>query len=424
MIETALCLWHGAAMLRIEHTDTSSATLVDDPRAPSKQYADALWQSHPRISPDWWREALGHTVGKLALDWRQPAAVLASEYALAEGCNLVVASPDTWSLVAKQIASQPQPDGVISVLMMDDGDLPEKTPHYVIWSPVNLPDATARQQVLSRLETAVQQGHIEAYGIHMPAGGSLPLHTWLDEAATAAAVVWNRKKRSALRWVVVEQDLLNLSHVTHPTTLHREEAVSTLELASRLGLAVLVLPQVLPAAAEPPQAALEALVQVAQTESALNEALGGWPHAGDQPLFSVLAALGQGYTPWPTPYVWQAWRTQVWPHVQATWQALAAQRDDTLMAAYLAALEGLLPYGVALSHAAAQPVLAHVLAGLRPQVPQVWQNEPETTLILGVLTALPAVTAVAVVQVPPLAPLRDAPGLPDVAHVLQGVGSL
>ncbi len=409
------------SMLRIEHTDTPSSTSSPDPRSPSKLYADRLWQAHPRVSPDWWREALGHTVGKLALDWRH---AVTSPTPLAEGCNLVVASPATWTETCTHLASQPSPEGYVSLLILPDATLPETAPSFAIWGPENLPDATTRQYVLVGLETAVQQGRIEAYGVHLSAGGSLPLHQWLEEATTAATTVWGRKKRAALRWVGVEQDLLNLSHVTHPTTRHREEEVSTLELASRLGLAVLVLPQVLPAAAEPSQAALEALVEVAQTESELNQALNGWPHTQGQPLFSVLASLGQGYTPWPTPYVWQAWRTQVWPQVEATWRTLAAQRDDALMAAYLTALERLLPHGEALSHAAAQPVLAHIVASLRPQVPQVWQNEADTTLILGVLTALPAVTAVAVTTMSALAPLRDAPGLPDVAHVLQGVESL
>lgn len=408
-------------MLRIQHTDTPSVIITDDPRAPSKQYADSLWQAHPRISPDWWREALGHTVGKLALDARQPAAVLTSEHALAEGCNLVVASSATWPLGCKGVASQPQPDAFTTLLYVEDIVLPQKAPHFVIWSPHDLPDATARQHALAALENAVQQGRIEAYGIHLGAGGSLPLHQWLEEAATAAQTVWSRKKRPALRWVVVEQDLLNLSHVIHPATLHRDEAVSTLELASRLGLAVLLLPQVLPASAEPSRAALEALVHVAQTESDLNETLGGWPHAEGRPLFSVLASLGQGYTPWPTPYVWQAWRAQVWPHVQATWQALADARQDARMTAYLAALEKLLPYGENLSVAAAQPVLAHVVAGLRSHMPPHWQGQPDIQLVLGVLASLPAVTAVAVADMPPLALLRDAAGLPDVAQVLQGV---
>lgn len=406
------------AMLRIEHTDTPADVVTDDPRGPSKRYADALWQSHPRISPDWWHEALGHTVGKLALDWRTH---IGSPQALAEGCNLVVASPATWTQTCAHLQGQSLPEAFTTVLMVPDATLPHTTPAFAVWSPAILPDAAARQQVLEGLEQAVQQGRLEAYGVHLPAGGSLPLHQWLEEAATAAATVWTRKKRPALRWVVVEQDLLNLSHVIHASTRHRDEAVSTLELASRLGLAVLVLPLVVPAAAEPSQAALEALVQVAQTESALNEALGGWPHAGDQPLFSVLASLGQGYTPWPTPYVWHAWRVQVWPHVQATWQTLAAEREDARMAAYLAALEALLPHGENLSTAAAQPVLAQVVGSLTPHLPGVWQAADPATQSLAVLTSLPAVTAVAVPQMPPVALLRDVPALPDVAQVLQGV---
>jgi len=408
-------------MLRIEHTDTLADTATDDPRAPTKRYADALWQTHPRVSPDWWREALGHTVGKLALDWRTH---IGSPPALAEGCNLVVASPATWTQTCAHLQGQPLPEGFTTVLMVPDATLPQTVPSFAVWSPASLPDVTTRHHVLERLEQAVQQGRIEAYGVHLSAGGSLPLHQWLEEAATAAATVWSRKKRPALRWVVVEQDLLNLSHVIHASTRHRDEAVSTLELASRLGLAVLVLPLVLPAPAEPLQAALEALVQVAQTESALNEDLGGWPHAGDQPLFSVLASLGQGYTPWPTPYVWHAWRAQVWPHVQATWQALATDRNDPLMKAYLAAWEALLSHGENLSIAAAQPVLTQVVSSLTPQLPDMWQAADPTMQSLAVLTSLPAVTAVAVAQVPPLALLRDVPGLPDVARVLQGVGNL
>lgn len=136
-----------------------------------------------------------------------------------------------------------------------------------------------------------------------------------------------------------------------------------------------------------------------------------------------MEALGQGYTPWPTPYMWQAWRTQVWPQVQATWQTLAAQRNDARMVAYVTALEAILPHGQALSTAAAQPVLTQVLGQIRPQLPVFWHTQPEATQVLAVLTALPAVTAVAVTEVPPLAPLRDGAGLPDVGAVLEGMGN-
>lgn len=404
-------------MLRIEHTEPSSSlasAAADDPRSASKRYADALWQAHPRTSPDWWREAHGHTVGKLALDWRDS---LSAPQALQQGCNLVLASAQSWPQVHATLQAHPQPEACVSLLFQPDAALPAVLPNVLVWSPPSLPDTATRQATLTRLEDAVRQGHLEAYGVLFPASGSLPLHNWLEEAATAAQTVWSRKKRPALRWLALEQDLLNLDHLTAPGTRHRDEAVSTLELAARLGLAAVVLPQVLPAAAEPPPAALQALVALAQTEAALNEALGGWPHVDNKPLFSVLAALGKGYTPWPTPYVWQAWHAQVWPQVHRVWQGWQGSCGQ-LVQAYRHAWQGLLPHGASLAHAAAQPVLAQVLANLRPRVPKAWQHADDAVLLLTLLTALPAVTAVAVPCLPSLALLRDAPGLPDVAAVL------
>lgn len=402
-------------MLRIEHSETPHVVGDSDPRSATKRYADALWQANPRISPDWWREAHGHTLGKVALDARDEGKVAE---ALAAGCNLVVATPQSWPSFHAEVSLLPEAAACISLLLVPDATLPEVLPTCAVWSPSSLPDAAVRGQVLQGLEQAVQGGRIEAYGLHLHQATLQPLHVWLQEAAAAAHAAWGRKKRPALRWLVVEQDLFNLAHVTHPTTLHHDEAVSTLELASRLGLAVVVLPQVLPSSPEPPAAALAALTAAAEAEAILHQSLGGWPQVQGQALFSLLAALGQGQAPWPDPYVWQAWQVQVWPHLQTIWRQVAEQGPAAEVEAYLAACRNLVPHGASLALAAAQPLLADMLDQLEQGLPAATQGQAPLGRLLTVLTALPAVTAVAVPVLPPLAPLREAPGVPDVAAVL------
>lgn len=398
-------------MLRIEH-DT-------DPRPATKRYADALWAANPRLSPDWWRELQGHTVGKLALDWRhtchQPAL-------LTEGCNMVLFSVATAAQAHTHIQAMPTPAAVVAVMHDADPAVIARTPAtFGIWhQPAGL-GAAARAQGLVALEAAVKQGTLQAYGLTLGPACTHPLHVWMHEAAEAAHHVWGRRKRPGLRLLAAQQDLLHLELFTHPSTLHHAEAVSPLELAARLGLSTLLLPLAMPdeTLSQPSAAALAALTQAAQTEAALLESLGGWPQVQGQPLFSLLAALGQGQPPWPTPGVWQAWQAHVWPQLQAQWGALAVPPAATAARqAYIRALTHLLAQGPALAQAAAQPLLAQALAQLAPRLPAFWQAQSPQAQAVAILSGLAGADCLALAAPFPLDLFRFQPGLPDAAAVL------
>ena len=398
-------------MLHIEH-DT-------DPRPATKQYADGLWAANPRLSPDWWRELQGHTVGKLALDWRttchQP------DY-LNQGCNLVLVSPATAAQAAQHIQAAATPAAIVTIIQGDDLTvLAQSAATFALWQqPANLAEHQ-RHSGLQQLEDAVRQGHIQAYGVVLGPACTHPLHLWLNAAAEAAQTVYGRRKRPALRLLGAQQDLLHLDLFTHPSTLHHAEAVSALELASRLGLSTLLLPLSLPQVppATPPAAALQALTAAAQAEASLNQALGGWPQTQGQPLFSLLAALGQGQPPWPTPWVWQAWQAHVWPTLLQQWQALAlAGPADTARSSYITALENLLPHAAALAEAAAQPLQSQMLASLTPRLPMLWQTQPPQAQALAILSGLAGADCIAVARPFALESFRLQPGLPDAAALL------
>lgn len=392
-------------MLHIHHTEDPDGA---DPRSPSKLYADTCWATNPRLSPDWWREALGHTVGKLALDWR--THITQPEHLLT-GCNLVLASDTTWPAVAAALNRTPAADAYVTILITPDPHrLPPPHPRLLVW---NAPDTTPEHRLttLIHLENKVKNGDIEAYGI-VP--GNHPLHLWLEEAAESAQTVYQRRKRPALRLLVAPFDLLDLTLLTHENTTHKSEPVSTLELAARLGLAVIALAPSLPQEAEIPES-IQVLTSAAEAENTLNHTLGGWPQIHGQPLFSLLAHLAHGQTPWPTPHHWHNWLTHVWPTLQTHWHSLPPSPAITT---YLAALTNLLPHGSVLALASAQPHLYKVLEDLHPRFPAPYQSQSPLTQALALLSSIPGLTAVAPGVPFNPNPLQQFPNLPDVGALL------
>lgn len=397
-------------MLHIHHAE-------DDSRSPSKIYADACWAANPRLSPTWWSEALGHTVGKLALDWR--TRVHQPHY-LATGCNLVLASPQTWPQTCTELAAAPAPQSFVTILVTPHPGVPNAlpSPHFLVWQPQSGPDAS--QSELQALEGLVKSGEIEAYGLQLADSIAHPLHLWLDAAAEAANTVYGRRKRPALRLLMAGLDLLDLTLLTAPVTQHKTESVSTLELAARLALPVIITTSLLPdeAAATPPAAALQVLTDVAQAENALNQALGGWPQQNGQQLFSVLAHLAQGQAPWPTPALWHAWQAHLWPQLQTQWNTLANPASRSLISHYLLTLGAVQPYGEVLAVAAAQPLLLHFLAGIASRLPQSWQGADSLALATGLLASMPGVTSLALATSFNPAPLQQLGTLPDLGKLL------
>lgn len=400
-------------MLQIHHADDAAT----DPRSPSKLYADACWAANPRLSPDWWREAQGHTFGKLALDWR--TAISQPEHLLT-GCNLILASPATWPAVTATLAASPAAEAFVTILVTPDATtIPTPAPTFLLWQPAASTTPQQRQTALIQLETHVRNGTVEAYGLALDDLATHPLHHWLEDAAEAANTVWSRRKRPALRLLLTPMDMLDLTLLTAPLAKHKAEAVSTLELAARLDLTTIITAPALPTDADLPPEALAALTQAAGAEHHLNQILGGWPQLHGQPLFSLLSPLSQGYTPWATPGHAHAWQTRLWPQLRQQWQALATPVTQPNITEYLNQLEKLQIYIPALALAAVQPLLQHALQRLAGHFPPLWLETDDFTRNLAFLTSIPGVTALALAS--PFQPLslQQRPNLPDIGAFWQ-----
>lgn len=390
-------------MLHIHH--------AEDDRSPSKSYADACWQANPRLSPDWWREALGYTVGKLALDWRQQ--VFQPEH-LATGCNLVLMTPETCDAARRTVAAQTPPGAVAEILVTGQPlTFAAPLPPILLWAPQGATQAE-RLETLIQLERMVKSGQIEAYGLSFGSLPTPPLHVWLEDAAIAAETAYGRRKRPALRVLHAPLDLTDLSLLTSPATLHKTEPVTTLELASRLGLVVIASPVLQPAQTQPAPEALAALTAMAEQEHALNQALNGWPQAHGQPLFSVLAHLAAGHTPWGSVSQWYNWQNHLLPELLEQWRNI----HHPAVPAYLNALKNIQAYGAGLAASAEANRRTQLLEDFRPRLPGSHQHLDAQQQNLAILAAIPGVTAVA--SAVPLAPekLRNLPDIADIGAVL------
>ncbi|RYG60633.1 MAG: hypothetical protein EON60_06505 [Alphaproteobacteria bacterium] len=379
---------------------------------PSKAYADACWQANPRISPDWWREAQGYTVGRIAHDWRSRVPAAPN---LTIGSNLILAALATLQQALQARVALATPQAAPIVLVTPDVHAPAEGASVILFNPQHVPPADAHASLV-HLEQQARSGTIDIYGLSFDTLPQPSLNAWLDAAALAAEEVWGRKKRPALRMLHLPLCLTNLAALTVQQEVHKAEPVSVMELAARLGFAVIATPQVLPGNADPSSAALATLTAAAHAEHALNQTLGGWPQAEGQQLFSLLAHLAAGLAPWPTPQHWYNWQAQVLPHLVQVWQALY----PTESAAYLQALQALRPFGESLAAAAAQPILDQVLEVLTPRLNQPWQGFAPTERMLAILASIPAVTTVAVPGACDINTLQAVADIPDIGAVLLG----
>lgn len=405
-------------MLHIHHADDV---------VPSKAYADACWRADPRISPDSWREMLGVTVGKLALDWREEVT---QPQELTRGANLILTTPATHAAAAQAVAQYMEdPAAAVTVLVTPQPHtLPEQPAMFVVWAAPEDVDEAAALAALTQLEQHARSGAILAYGIHHPAmaeaGTPWPLHRWLEIATAAAEAAWGRKKRPALRLLLAEFDLLNPALLTTANTQSlaggKTEVVTPLELAARRGFAVIAVAPAMPSTVPPQPQALAALAAVAQAEQALLNHLGGqWPSQQGRPLFSVLAALTEGASPWPTPHHWQGWLRHVHPRLAAAWGTLSPSPElGSLINAYLDAFTPLLPLANHLALTTAQPHIHHILTHLRTHLPTTWQKTPDAALAAAILTSVPGITALAAHPLPTLAPTLHLPVHPDISTIL------
>lgn len=162
------------------------------------------------------------------------------------------------------------------------------------------------------LEEKVKEGVIGFYGVSSNSLGvvkdqhdHIDLSRLFEAAQTAAQQVWGRKKRPAFRCVQLPINLMELGalHAENNTakTFEGDEAVSVLELASRMHLTVLANR---PLNAFPGSGGVFRLAEglhetdrenverlfdaVKESETALHKVLDGWPQVDGSPLFSFM----------------------------------------------------------------------------------------------------------------------------------------
>jgi hypothetical protein len=305
---------------------------------PSRQWAEAAWRANPRIAPNWWRENLGFTHSKVVLDARE-----APSTALPEGVNVVLTAgaPGAWAAGVICVAVTPNPTAAQA--------------QVVLWQvPDQVTPQEATEQLL-RLEQRVSSGEIEAYGVADDTLGTAAqrwgLNTWLSLAATAAEAVWGRKKRPALKALLVPFDGVASAPLLLPSTELKGQSVPLLEQAAHLNIWVLAHPMGLKPVMAPAEV-LQALTDLAQAEVQLHVGLKGqWPHIMGQPVFSVLQPLQHGQAPWPHPCMVKPWQNLAWP---ALTQAFHTYGTTPAGAAWVAAWQRVYPLMTTLAHAASR----------------------------------------------------------------------
>ena len=165
------------------------------------------------------------------------------------------------------------------------------------------------------LEEQVKQGKIAFYGVSSNTfgveshqGDHTDLAKIFQAAQNAAQKAWGRKKRPMFRMVEMPVNVLELGALktvnTEAQIIDGTEKVTTLELASRMNLAVLANRPLnafpmsggiyrLSDAYNREEADIPAVSEIFEelkgTESALNKVLGGWPSVDEQSLFSFTA---------------------------------------------------------------------------------------------------------------------------------------
>lgn len=234
----------------------------------TKAYADSLWAENPSISPDYWRVMEGLTVGKLAFSRSMAPLAHAPDELLPKLYNMGINAwhvhdPELQSAAKAFFAQQPETRKHIVLFCAVRANHIEEditrateacgTAVDVAMLMADFPpepvENTNRHAALAALELAVKDGRIQFYGI-ADARLTFPqehtqwqsLSVYQKTAQEAAKEVWGRRKRPLLRVVqfpynIVETEAIALDN-QEALTFHQPEAVSALELASRMHMAV------------------------------------------------------------------------------------------------------------------------------------------------------------------------------------------
>jgi hypothetical protein len=381
---------------------------------PTQAFADLAWRANPKLSPSAYRNVLGLTVSKVAVDCSKPAADIAAD--IQAGLNMLVLQPADAPRVAKALKLWGgDRAGLVLGLAMDVWDEPvfHKTIKdfdglETVWLPkLNLAAAMV-------LEQAIKEGQLLTYGVR----GTAHLPTALSLAEDAAKQVWGRVKRSGLRALMVPIGIGNMDAVLEPCITHKTEQVSAVEYAARMGWLVVAnhvryvffSQQTLDAAAKPIKPARQAMALMHRLAEAEQAAQKKWPHRGGSPVFAITPFLLEGELPWPHLPAANLWRTQIWPQLQ---KDLAVHPD------VLQAWQKLLPYIDTIAAVQAAKDTADLQISLCVNI-KGWSDASALSILAGMVGSVPGVASVweTALSTPEALAVMTRPDVVDVGRYL------
>jgi hypothetical protein len=354
------------------------------------------------LHPSWWRENLGFTHSKFIYDARAGFAA-----PLPQGINVVLTNGH----------AAPLAEGVVHVAVLEDYTTPVPADVRLWQPPVQATDEECIAALVV-LETHVMHGAYVAYGLADFTLGSptqrRSLQAWLGFAERAAEHVWGRKKRPALRALLVSFDVMATAPLFYPSSENKGQSVPLLEHAAQLGLWVMAEP-CWPTHETAQTKALQTLARVAEAEIAVHQALQGqWPHISGKPLFAVLPFLQRGAAPWQHPTEARVWRHTVWPMLVQAFIGVAPQLPVAIYTAWQEAWACLVPQLEDLAACAATTRIEACIVQQAQALPADLKQHPLTLQHGAVCAAVPGIGGVVV---PPLLACALLHSLPDIADI-------
>ncbi len=307
--------------------------------------------------------------------------------------------------------------------------------YYLMWAKDNGVSAEDAQAEYAKrllkafvyLEDKAKEGKIGFYGVSsntFVTPKDDPTHTDLavmfEQAQEAAKQAWGRRKRPMFRCIQLPMNLLEPNAVrlknTSAKIIDGEEEVSTLELASRMHLGVLVnrplnaFPDTgtayrLAEGVNDNTAELDsAMAAIQATEKQLAELLGGWPSVDDEPLLSFAMVgdkIKEGII--NSVHFDHLKNAFIWPQVAYVNHSIEtlkragkadAQQLSQLQHDYIEQAKALLE---ALHTYARSKDTAHnagLVKELKQRLPENWHDQPLARIALNSVASTPGVTSV------------------------------
>lgn len=360
-----------------------------------------------------------------------------------------------WHCIHPDFLEQ-QIEGSLKRLNVDtiDGYLLHNPEYYLQWAlGQNMSKKEAQHEYYRRIQEAFvflermcKENKIAFYGIssntfisNKDAYEFTDLQKIQESAQFAALEAWGRRKRPLFRCIQLPYNLLEPGAVREINTTAKiidgEENVSTLELATRMRLAVLAnrplnafpRPEVALRLIDKPDHDMplhshDILEQVSELETKLSEILGGWPAFNNQPMFSLAnqgkEVINQLENSIHLDYVFHMILMPQMKVMQNALDILAQEHSDkqqlldTVKNAYQQAGQALFQ---TLKHEMRIRDSERVKAismEVKSRVPENWQEAPLQQIALNAIASTPGITCV-------LNGMRESTYVDDAINVMQ-----